>query len=452
MDLKNIIIVGGGFVGSTLAEKLARDGYDVTLVEADPARVREVSDALDVQVVEANGATAPALRRAGVERANLVVATTNSDEANVVVGLLAVSLFGVPRVVVRIRDSAHEEGFALVGGEHPAEHVCVNTDKAAVDRIASLLEVPGAVDVVSFMDDQLLVAGFRIGDRSDFKGLRVDDMQLLFAGAPTLAAAIHRGADWLIPHGEEKIEEGDLVYFAIDRASLADVLNLVGVPPAREPRVMVAGAGPIALELARRLETEQYQVVLIEKDAALARHASETLGDTVVIHGQVTDQALLEDEDIDRVSTFVAVTTDHETNLVSGLLAKRLGAERAFILLDNPALVAMVGEIGIDAIISPRSLAIGLTLQHIRGRRVHSAAALLEDRIEIVEAEAEKGSPLTQGAIRDLKLPRGVLVAALRRGERLLVPRGDDRIEPGDRVLVFTTTETAPKLTEFLSP
>ncbi len=452
MDLKHIVIVGGGFVGSTLAEKLSRDGYEVTLVEADPSRVREVSDALDVQVVEGNGATASALRRAGVERANLVVATTDSDEANVVVGLLAVSLFGVPRVVVRIRDSAHEEGFALVGGEHPEEHVCVNTDRAAVDRIASLLEVPGAVDVVSFMDGQLLVAGFRIGPSSDFKGLRVDDMQLLFAGTPTLAAAIHRGADWVIPHGEEQIEENDLVYFAIDRASLDDVLNLVGVPPSREPRVMVAGAGHIALELARRLESEECQVVLIEQDAVLARQASEILSDTVVIHGRVTDQSLLEDEEIDRVSTFVAVTEDHETNLVAGLLAKRLGAQRALVLLDNPALVALVGDLGIDAIISPRSLAIGLTLQHIRGRRVRSAAALLEDRIEIVEAEAEKGSPLTKGAIRDLKLPRGVLVAALRRGERLLVPRGDDRIEPGDRVLVFTTTETAPKLTEFLSP
>jgi trk system potassium uptake protein TrkA len=138
-------------------------------------------------------------------------------------------------------------------------------------------------------------------------------------------------------------------------------------------------------------------------------------------------------------------------NLVAGLLAKRLGAGRALVLVDNPGLVDLVGQIGIDAIISPRLLVIGLALQHIRGKRVHSVAQLLEDRIEIVEAEVVKGSRLTRGTLSDLKLPRGVLVAAVRRGEKLLVPRGSDHTEPGDRVLIITTTENAPKLGDFLS-
>ena len=164
-----------------------------------------------------------------------------------------------------------------------------------------------------------------------------------------------------------------------------------------------------------------------------------------------TDQSLLQEEEIERVASFVAVTHAHETNLVAGLLAKRLGAGRAIVLVDNPALVDLVGEIGIDAIISPRVLAIGLTLETIRGGRVRSVAQLLEDRIEIVEAEAVKGSQLTSGTLADVKLPRGVLVAALRRGEKLLVPRGSDRAESGDRVLFITTTENAPKLADFLS-
>jgi trk system potassium uptake protein TrkA len=147
----------------------------------------------------------------------------------------------------------------------------------------------------------------------------------------------------------------------------------------------------------------------------------------------------------------VAVTHDHETNLVAGLLAKRLGAGRAIVLVDNPALVDLVGQIGIDAIISPRVLAIGLTLETIRGGRVRSVAQLLEDRIEIVEAEAAKRSQLTSGTLSEVKLPRGVLVGALRRGEKLLVPKGSDRVEPGDRVLFITTSENAPKLADFLS-
>ncbi len=447
----NITIVGAGRVGKTLAEKLARDGHDVSLIESDPAKVRALSETLDVRLIEGNGATASILRRAGIEKANLVVAVSDHDEVNMVVALLASFAFAVPRIVVRLRDADHAEGFDLIGQDHPGEHVWVNPDAAAVDRIASLLEVRGAVDVVSFMDGELIVAGFRIGPKSDFVGVRVSDLNLLFAAAPTLAVAIHRRDDWIIPHGGEEIAIGDLVYFAIAREHLDDVLPLVGAPKDDRRTIMIAGAGPVGLELARRLQAAHVRTVLIESDEELAQLASEQLAGTLVVKGRATDQALLEEEDIERVSTFVAVTPDHETNLVGGLLAKRLGAGRAVVLVDNPALVELVGEIGIDAIISPRLLVIGLALQHIRGGRVRTVAQLLEDRIEVVEAEVGKRSTLAKGTLSEIKLPRGVLVAALKRGDRLLVPRGADRAEPGDRVLLITTAENAPKLGDFLS-
>ena len=447
----NIVIVGGGLVGSALSEKLSHDGHDVCLLDRDHDLVRKISDSLDIRALQGNGATAPDLRRAGVEEANLVVASTDSDEANMVVGMLSAFVFGVPRIVVRLRDAGHAEGFAFIAQDQPAERVWVNPDQVAVDRIAALLEVPGAMDVVSFMEGNLLVAGFRIRASSDFAGMRVSDMNLLFAATPTLAVAIHRRDDWIIPHGGEEIAEGDLVYFAISREHLDDVLSLVGVPKDKRNNVMIAGASPIGLELARRLGQANVPVVLVEEDEELAHSASEDLGDTLVIRGLATDPDLLEEEGIDQLSTFVAVGDDHELNLVAGLLAKRLGAGRALVLVDNPGLVDLVGEIGIDAIISPRLLVIGLALQHIRGKRVRSVAQLLEDRIEIVEAEVVKGSRLTRGTLSDLKLPRGVLVAAVRRGERLLVPRGSDHAEPGDRVLIITTTENAPKLGDFLS-
>jgi trk system potassium uptake protein TrkA len=447
----NIVIVGGGLVGSTLSEKLSRDGHDVSLLDRDDIRVREISESLDIRALQGNGATAPDLRRAGIEEANLVVATTDSDEANMIVGMLAAFVFGVPRIVVRLRDAGHAEGFALIAQDHPTERVWVNPDQVSVDRIAALLEVPGAVDVVSFMEGELLVAGFRIHANSDFAGMRVSDMNLLFAATPTLAVAIRRRDDWIIPHGGEQIDDGDLVYFAITREHLDDMLSLVGVPKDRRSDVMIAGAGPIGLELAKRLSRADVPVVLIEENEELAYRASEDLGDTLVIRGVATDPELLEEEGIGRISTFVAVGDDHESNLVAGLLAKRLGAGRAVVLVDNPGLVDLVAQIGIDAIISPRLLVIGLALQHIRGGRVRSVAQLLEDQIEIVEAEVVKGSRLTRAALSDLKIPRGVLVAAMRRGEKLLVPRGADRAEPGDRVLLITTTDNASNLGDFLS-
>jgi len=445
-----VLIVGGGLVGSTLADKLSRDGHDVSLVDESADRVRELTESLDAHVVEGNGATAPVLRRAGIESADLVVATSNSDEVNMVAGLLASKRFGVSRVVVRLRDSDHDEAFALIS-QGSRDCMSVNPVQVAVDRITALLDVPGAVDVLSFLDDRLLVAGFRIHEPSDFVGLRVSDMNLLFAETPALAVAIERGEQWLIPHGEEQIESGDLVYFALAREHMESILGLVAVREERRRDVMIAGASRIGLQLARHLEGRDQRVVLIEEDRERARVCAEELQDTIIVHGSVTSQALLEEEEIERVSTFVAVTEEHETNLVAGLLAKRLGAGRAVVMVDNPELVGLVGQLDIDAIISPRVLVVGITLQHILGERVRSVAQLLEDRIEIVEAEVEKGSALTRAPLAEVKLPRGVLVAAVARGEQLLVPRGSDRAEPGDRVLLITTTENEPRLARFLS-
>lgn len=446
-----IVIVGGGLVGSTLAAKLAQDGHDVVLVEASSHQVHELEASLDVHLVRGNGATAPVLRRAGVQKADLVVATTDSDEVNMTVGLLATELFRVPRVVVRLRDEGHAEGFALIAEHDPGKHVRVNPEAAAVDRIFALLAVPGAVDVVSFLKDRVVLAGFRIAAASDFAGLSLAHMRLLFPATPTLVTAIQRGDAWIIPSGSEEIRAGDLVYFSIAREEVRDVVSLIGSAPAESGRVMIAGADRIGLALATRLEKAGASVVLVESDVEQARRAEEVLERALVIRGHVTDRQLLEEEDIDRVSTFVALTSDHEVNLVSSLLAKRLGAQRAFALVDNPALANLIGDVGIDAVISPRLLAVGLTLQHIRRGRVRAAAALLEDKVEVLEIEAEAGSRLTDETLAKVGLPNGVVVAAIQRGATLLVPTGEDRVEAGDRVLVVTTTEKAGTLDAYLS-
>jgi trk system potassium uptake protein TrkA len=327
----------------------------------------------------------------------------------------------------------------------------VNPDAAAVERVASLLEVPSALDVVSFMDGELLVAGFRITESSEFADRPVSDMNLFFAETSSLVAAIQRGDQTVVPHGGEEIRTGDIVYFAIERSDLEGMLELMGAPPRAHRRVMIAGATRIGLALARQLEKGESRVTLIEPEADLARRAADCLGEALVVSGPLTSETLLHEEEIERVDAFVAVTEDQEDNLVACLLTKRMGAGRTFALVDNPALANLIGDTAIDAIISPRLLAIGLTLQHIPGARVHSMAALLGDRVEVMEAEAVKGSPIVSGALSAISLPRGVLVGALRRNGALLVPRGADRVEPGDRILIIATAESAPKLTEFLS-
>jgi trk system potassium uptake protein TrkA len=426
------------------------------VVERDAETARRLAAALDVQVVEGSGTTSRLLREAGMERCDVALAITESDEVNMVVAMLAASVFDVPRLLVRLRDPDHGEDFRRIAGERGAAYRCINPDSAAVDRILALLVVPGALDVAPFMDGELLVAGFRIREGSDLAGLLVKDMSLLFANAPTLVVAIRRGERWSVPHGEEKLCAGDIAYFAIARADLVDVISLVRGEPLAAPtggrrRVIVAGATRIGLELARRLEEQELQVVLIEGDPECAERAAEALERTVVVRGRATNQALLEDEEVERAVAFISVSTDFEDNLVSGLLARRLGAERAFALVDNPDLVHLIGEVSIDAIISPRLLAVGLALQHIRGGAVRSVTALLGHEIEVIEAEARADAPLVGRPLAEVELPRGVLVAALRRDGRILVPRGGDRIEAGDRVLVVASSETAPRVAQWLA-
>ncbi len=437
-------------VGSTLAARLARDRHDVVIVESDRERLQGLADDLDVQVVAGNGTAVEVLRQAGIEECDVLFACTSSDEANMVVALMGSALFKVPRVVARLRDRSHEASFAAIAQRLGGEHVCINPDQAAVEKILSLLPVPGAVDVVTFLDGRLIIAGFPIPAGSDFEGLLLSHLRLLFPSPPVLAVAIRRGEESFVPHGEDEFRAGDLAYFAIDPHELGNVLKLLGVRRGSEERVMIAGASRIGLELAQRLEARHEDVTLFEDDLAVAEAAAAQLKRTVVVRGQATDREVLEEEGVERASAFVACTDDSSLNVMACLLARRLGAARAFALVDNPALTRMVGELGIDAVVSPRLLTVGLAVQFVRRGRVRAAAALMEDLIELVEVEVESASRLVGPTLKELGLPRGTLVAALLRGKNLIVPAGGDRILVGDRALLIATTARAAELDAFV--
>lgn len=446
----HVIIVGGGLVGSSLAEKLAGDGHDVVLVEQNRELVRELDDRLDVQTICGNGATMPVLAEAGIDHCDLLLATTDSDEANMVVALVGSSLCHVPKVVARLRDAGHEESFRLLASETGGARMSINPDVAAVERILSLMPVPGAVDVVPFFGNRLLVAGFVIRPDSEFAGLMLSHLRLLFPATPMLVVAIRREGQWTVPHGEDEIRAHDLVYFAMDPDELENVLVLLGLHRGEERRVMIAGASRIGLMLAHRLEERGVPVTLIDSNRSACEAAAASLDETIVIHGSPTDKDLLVEEGAERADGFVACADDHEQNVVACLLAERLGAAHTFALVDNPAFAGLIGELGIDAAISPRLLSVGVALQFARKGRVTAVAALMEDSVEAIEVEASASSRLVKSQLAKLGLPRGSLVAAVQRGERILVPGGSDQIADGDRVLLITTTENARQLDPYL--
>lgn len=209
---------------------------------------------------------------------------------------------------------------------------------------------------------------------------------------------------------------------------------------------MIAGATRIGVQLARRLEDDGLPVTLIESNRADAEAAAAELDATTVIHGSATDRELLTEEGADRAEGFVACMENHEENVVACLLARNLGAGHTFALVDNPALASLIADLGIDAVISPRLLSVGLALHFARTGHVKKVAALLDDAVEAFEAEIPETSRLARKPLAELGLPRGMLIAAVRRGERVLVPGGSDRVEPGERVLIVTSTELASRI------
>ena len=328
--------------------------------------------------------------------------------------------------------------------------MAINPDLAAVDKILSLLPVPGAVDVVSFFDGKLLIAGFHIKPGSEFAGLLLSHLRLLFPATPVLVVAIRRDGKWRVPFGDDEIRAGDLVYFAMDPTELDNVLVLLKQHRGAERRVMIAGATRIGVNLARRLEENGVPVTLLDERRPACDNAAAELEDTLVIHGSPTDREVLRAEGADRVDGFVACTDHHEENVVACLLAGKMGAAHTFALVDNAALSGLVGELGIDAIISPRLLSVSLALHFARKGRVKSVAALLEDSVEVFEVEAAEGSPLVNSPLSKLGLPRGILMVAVHRDDRIFIPGGDDQIEAGDQLIVAATAEMASKLDDVL--
>jgi len=265
-----------------------------------------------------------------------------------------------------------------------------------------------------------------------------------------LVVALRRDGRWRVPHGEDEIRAGDLVYFALDPGELDNVLVLLGLRRGVERRVMIAGATRIGIDLARRLEAERVPVTLLDTRRPQAEAAAAVLDDTVVILGSPTNRELLAEEGADRVDGFVACTDDHEENVVACLLARKLGAAHTFALVDNPALASLIADLGIDAVISPRLLSVGLALHFARTGHVKKVAALLDDAVEAFEAEAPATSRLVQSELARLGLPRGMLIAAVKRGDRIFIPGGADRIEAGDRVLLVATAEMASQVDAIL--
>jgi trk system potassium uptake protein TrkA len=320
----------------------------------------------------------------------------------------------------------------------------MNPQKCAADRIIKIIEVPGAVDVVDLINGKLKVVGCRLTERGPLIGKRPKNLKT--EGRYPIGA-VYRGGSTLIPQDSTVLEKGDLV-FAITRSGEAENLMKLLKGAGEKPgnRVVIVGGGDIGYILAKHLEGEGYQVKVFERKEERCTFLAEKLEKTIVINGDGTDRDLLMEENISDTDTFIAVTDDEEANILTSLLAKRLGAERCITLIDKPEYLSMVSTIGIDVAVSPRLCSVSGILQFVRRGKVLSVTALMEERVEALETVALETSDIVDVPLKDIKFPQGAIIGAVVKDDKVMLPDGETVIKPGDKVVILALTKVIPKV------
>ncbi len=434
-----IIILGAGQVGSNLAESLVAEDNDITVIDLDPARLALLQDRFDLRTVSGHAAHPSVLKKAGADDADMLVAVTQSDETNLVACRLAATLFNIPSRIARIRST----DFLDIGREFLSEHFgvdhIISPEYEVTETLRRLIEHPEALQVLDFADGKVRLVAVRAYHGGPMIGHELQDIRRHMPDVDCRIAAIYRRDRGIVPEGTTVIEPGDEVFFLARLEDIPAVMRELRRMERPVKRVMIAGGGNIGRQLAARLERD-YEVKLIEINKAASNRLAENLHRTLVLTGDATDEDLLEQENIESMDVFCALTNDDEDNIMSALLAKRMGAHRVMALINRSAYVNLVQGGEIDIAISPAQATVGPLLSKIRRgdmAAVHSLRRGAAEVLEIVIHGDLKTSKVVGRRIGDVALPDGSAIAAIIRGEEVLIAHHDTLMEAEDHLILF---------------
>ncbi len=435
-----ILILGAGQVGTTAAYSLAREeANEVTIVDSDPEVLRDLQDRLDVRTVVGHAAYPDVLERAGAKDADMLIALTNSDEINMTACQVACILFRTPRRIARIRAAEYTEHPTLFEAEGMPVDIIISPEELVTAHIEELIHFPGALQVLEFAEGKVRLVAARAHEGGALIGHPLRELPDHIPNVECRVVAIYRDGQSIIPDGDTVVEEDDEVFFIAARKDIRAVLSEMRKLDEPVRRVVIAGGGNIGVRLAKALE-DTNQVKLIERGHDRARAVSERLDNAIVLHGDAADEGLLLEENIDSADVFVSVTNAEEANILSAMLAKRLGAHKVMALINKPAYAELVATGTIDIAISPQQITLGTLLAHVRKGDVVKVHALRRGAAEAIEAVAhgdERESRVVGRAIEDIRLPRGATISAIVRGDDVLMAHHDTVIEADDHVILF---------------
>jgi trk system potassium uptake protein len=438
-----IVILGAGQVGSSVAEGLVSEQNDITVVDLDAQRLRALEDRLDLRTVMGSAAHPSVLKQAGIEDADLLVAVTQSDDTNLVACRLAARLFNVPRRIARLRSTDYLSNEKVIGEDGFDIDLAICPEQVLTEYIVKLVEFPEALQVLDFADGRVSLVAVRAFAGGPLVGRPLKELRSHMPHIDTRIVAIFRGDRSIIPDGDTVVEPDDEVFCVAASGHIREVMRELRRMDRAVKRVMIAGGGNIGLRLAFALE-QDYSVRLIEHNKRRCELLGARLGKALVLNGDATDEELLEDESIGDMDLFVAVTNDDENNIMSSLLAKRMGARRVVALINRRSYVDLLQAGQIDIAISPSQATIGTLLAHVRRGDVVAVHSLRRGAAEAIEAVVHGGAESSRIAgrrVEEIKLPPGATAGALVRGDQVIMCHHDTRIEAGDHVIVFVTSK-----------
>jgi trk system potassium uptake protein TrkA len=434
-----IIILGAGQVGASVASNLASEANDITVVDDNAATLQDLQDRLDIRTVRGHASHPEVLSQAGADDADMIIAVTRNDETNMIACQVAYTLFHTPTKIARVRSVEYLNHAKLFAQEALPVDVLISPEQLVTDYIQRLIEYPGALQVLDFAGGMVQLVAVQAFYGGPLVGHELCDLKKHMPGIDARVAAIFRQGKPITPEGGTIIEADDEVFFVAAKKHIRSVMGELRKLDKPVKRVIIAGGGNIGVRLASAIEN-RYQVKLIERNEERAKQLSETLGKSIVLLGDAADEELLLEENIENTDVFCALTNDEEANILSSMLAKRLGARKVMSLINRASYVNLVQSDIIDVAISPQQATIGSLLTHVRRGDVVMVHSLRRGAAEAIEAVAHgdrSSSRVVGRSIDEIKLPKGATIGSIVRGEEVIIAHHNTVIETDDHVILF---------------
>ena len=448
-----IIIVGGGKVGYTLAQHLVTEEHDIVLIDADTDVLIHADETLDIMCIKGNGASAEILKEAGVSETDVLIAVTNGDELNMICCVIGKKL-GAKHTVARIRNTDYSNEYKMLKQELELDMV-INPEMEAADEIARMLQFPSAANVETFANNMLEMVEFRILESDTILGIKLIDLTKQLPSR-VLFCAVRRDDELIIPKGNFSFEQNDLVYVIGERKDIYNFFTFLGRSSHKAKNVTIIGGSRIAIYLTWLLEDLGMNVKIIELNKERCLLLSEILNNALIIYGDGTDQEVLDNENIQAADSTVALTNMDEENLISSLYAHQCGVPKVILKINRTNYIPIIEKLGFDSTISPKLSTANNILRYVRalsnsqGIAVEKLYKILHNEAEVAEFTAKSSPDLIDIPLKELNLKNDVLIAALVRNKKIIIPYGNDSIKEGDKVIVVTKTGFITDLNEIL--